>query len=143
MDVAFRLIRDGAELLGDAPQSVVADAEGPDPRCRRRSWSGSNSRPGRRARVLGKPSPVVFRQAVAGLAADLGERLPDRDFAMVGDDLRATCGGQARRPARDPGPVGQDRPPTRIDAAPRGRLARGGAPDGIAATLADVVAALD
>ena len=27
---------------------------------------------GRRARVLGKPSPVVFRQAVAGLAADLG-----------------------------------------------------------------------
>ncbi len=31
---------------------------------------------GRQARVLGKPSPAVFRQAIAGLRADLGERLP-------------------------------------------------------------------
>ncbi len=51
---------------------------------------------GRQARTLGKPSPVVFRQAVAGLAADLGERLPRSAFAMVGDDPRADVAAAQR-----------------------------------------------
>ena len=46
--------------------------------------------------MLGKPSPVVFRQAVAGLAADLAERLPRSAFAMVGDDLRADVAAAKR-----------------------------------------------
>ena len=59
------------------------------------SW-GSSSRPVVVRAVLGKPSPVVFRQAVAGLAADLAERLPRSAFAMVGDDLRADVAAAKR-----------------------------------------------
>ena len=51
---------------------------------------------GRRARTLGKPSPDVFRQAVAGLRADLGERLPRSAFAMVGDDPKADVAAAQR-----------------------------------------------
>ena len=147
MDVAFRLVRDGAELLAMhrnpwwlTPKGPTLDAGG--------FVVGLEFATGRRARVLGKPSPVVFRQAVAGLAADLAERLPRSAFAMVGDDLAGgRGGGQARRPARDPRPVGQDQPSRRRAGDPwRHRPTRArtpGAPDGIAATLADVVAALD
>ncbi len=56
---------------------------------------------GTRAHILGKPSPEVFRQAVAGLTADLGERLPRSAFAMVGDDLRADVA--AAQPGRHEG----------------------------------------
>jgi 4-nitrophenyl phosphatase len=98
--------------------------------------------------VLGKPSPVVFRQAVAGLAADLAERLPRSAFAMVGDDLRADVAAARRVGLR--GILVLSGKTSRADAerAMAGRTsrpARGrpGAPDGIAATLADVVAALD
>ena len=41
---------------------------------------------GRKATVLGKPSPEVFRLALEGLRADLGRRVPARSVAMVGDD---------------------------------------------------------
>jgi HAD superfamily hydrolase (TIGR01450 family) len=52
---------------------------------------------GRKAVICGKPSPVVFRQAIAELRAELaarpdgsgGPRLRTRDVAMVGDDPRA------------------------------------------------------
>ena len=68
---------------------------------------------GQAALTLGKPSPVVFRQAVAGLAADLGERVPRDRFAMVGDDPRADvaaaqrvgCAGYWCYPARRASPT--------------------------------------
>ena len=52
---------------------------------------------GRKAVICGKPSPVVFRQALAELRAELagrpdgsgGPRLRAADVAMVGDDPRA------------------------------------------------------
>jgi HAD superfamily hydrolase (TIGR01450 family) len=147
MDVAFRLVRDGAELLAMhrnpwwlTPKGPTLDAGG--------FVVGLEFATGRRARVLGKPSPVVFRQAVAGLAADLAERLPRSAFAMVGDDLRADVAAAKRVGLR--GILVLSGKTNRADAeraiaGANGRPARGrlGAPDGIAATLADVVAALD
>jgi HAD superfamily hydrolase (TIGR01450 family) len=48
---------------------------------------------GRRAVICGKPSPVVFREAVVELRAEMaaagGPRLRTRDVAMVGDDPKA------------------------------------------------------
>ena len=73
MDVAFRLIRGGAELLAMhlnpwwlTPKGETLDAGG--------FVVALEFATGRRARVLGKPAPEVFRQAVAGLNADLRER---------------------------------------------------------------------
>ena len=81
---------------GDAPQPVVADAEGPDPRCRRVR---------RRARVRDGSSRARPRQAVAGRVPagrrgparpTSAERLPRSAFAMVGDDLRADVAAAKR-----------------------------------------------
>jgi ribonucleotide monophosphatase NagD (HAD superfamily) len=96
---------------------------------------------GRRATVLGKPSPVVFRQALAGLAADLGlRRLPPNEAAMVGDDPVADVAAAQRVGLRGilvlTGKVGAEDVPALV-------RRRGRGPDAIAASLAEVVAALD
>jgi HAD superfamily hydrolase (TIGR01450 family) len=139
MDVAFRLVRRGAELLAmhrnawwltnkgetlDAGAIVV----------------GLEFATGRPARVLGKPSPIVFRQAVAGLSADLGGRLPRSSVAMVGDDLRADISAARRVGLR--GILVLSGKTSRAE-ADRAMATRGRGPDGVAGTLADVVAALD
>jgi HAD superfamily hydrolase (TIGR01458 family) len=141
MDVAFRLVRGGADLLAMhrnpwwlTPKGPTLDAGG--------FVVGLEFATGRRARVLGKPSPVVFRQAVAGLAADLGERVSRSAFAMVGDDLRADVAAAKRVGLRGILVLsGKTSRAEADDAAAAG--ARGRGPDGVAATLAEVVAALD
>jgi HAD superfamily hydrolase (TIGR01450 family) len=139
MDVAFRLVRGGAELLAMhrnpwwlTPKGETIDAGA--------YVVGLEFATGRRAIILGKPSPTVFRQAVAGLAADLGERLPRSSFAMVGDDLRADVAAAQRVGLRGILVLSG-----KTDMAEAARASRGGTrgPDGIAVTLADVVAALD
>jgi HAD superfamily hydrolase (TIGR01458 family) len=139
MDVAFRLVRRGAELLSMhrnpwwlTPKGETLDAGA--------FVVGLEFATGRRATILGKPSPAVFRQAVAGLIHDLGERLPRSRFAMVGDDLRADVAAAQRI-----GMKGILVLSGKTSAADVERASRGGArgPDGIAPTLADVVAALD
>jgi ribonucleotide monophosphatase NagD (HAD superfamily) len=54
----------------------------------------------RRATVAGKPSPVVFREALRELAADVrvsgGPRLRAGEVAMVGDDLDSDVAGAHR-----------------------------------------------
>ena len=150
LDVAFRLIRDGAELLAMhrnpwwlTPKGPTLDAGGVRRRARVRDRVVAPA-------SLGKPSPVVFRQAVAGPARPTSaERLPR---SRLRDGRRRPPGGRrggaARRAARDPRPVGQDQP-RRAERAIAGATGRprartpGPRPDGIAATLADVVAALD
>jgi len=139
LDIAFRLVRGGAELLAMhrnpwwlTSRGVTLDAGA--------VVAGLEWALGRRARILGKPSPVVFRQAAAGLARDLGlRRLPASSIAMVGDDLRADLA-----PARRLG--------MRTALVLTGKVARGGlgeavararfAPDAVAPSLAEVVAAL-
>jgi ribonucleotide monophosphatase NagD (HAD superfamily) len=55
---------------------------------------------GRRAVITGKPSPVVFRQALAELRTEVegsgGPRLRAADVAMVGDDPRADIAAARR-----------------------------------------------
>jgi HAD superfamily hydrolase (TIGR01458 family) len=138
MDIAFRLVRDGAELLAMhrnpwwlTPKGPTLDAGG--------FVVGLEFATGSRAHILGKPSPEVFRQAVAGLTADLGERLPRSAFAMVGDDLRADVAAAQRIGMKGILVLSGKTGAAEADRAREG--ARG--PDGIAATLADVVAALD
>jgi len=143
MDVAFRLVHGGADLLAMhrnrwwlTPKGMTLDAGG--------FVVGLEFATGRRARTLGKPSPVVFRQAVAGLVADLGERLPRSAFAMVGDDPQADVAAAQRVGLRgilvlSGKTTGED--VARLPRTRAGRPVRG--PDGIAPSLAEIVAALD
>jgi HAD superfamily hydrolase (TIGR01458 family) len=139
MDVAFRLVRRGARLLSMhrnpwwlTPKGETLDAGA--------FVAALEFATRQRALILGKPSPAVFRQAAAGLVADLGERVPRSSFAMVGDDLRADVAAAQRVGMRGilvlSGKTGA------ADVEQAGRAA-GRGPDAVAATLAEVVAALD
>jgi HAD superfamily hydrolase (TIGR01450 family) len=143
MNVAFRLIRGGAELLAMhrnpwwlTPDGITLDAGG--------FVAALEFATGRPARTLGKPSPAVFRQAAAGLAADLGGRVPRGAFAMVGDDLQADIAAAQRVGLRGilvlSGKTTADEAARATTGVRRGR--RSG-PDGVGLTLAQVVAALD
>jgi HAD superfamily hydrolase (TIGR01450 family) len=94
---------------------------------------------GRRAIVTGKPSPVVFRQAVSELAAELaarGEgRLRRHEVAMVGDDPIADIAA-----ARRVGLRGILVLTGKADAA-LAAVARA-TPDAVAASLGEVVSSL-
>jgi HAD superfamily hydrolase (TIGR01450 family) len=144
LDVAFRLVRGGAELLAMhrnpwwlTPKGPTLDAGA--------FVAGLEYATKRRARTLGKPSPIVFRQAVAGLVADLGERLPRSAFAMVGDDPQADVAAAQRVGLRGilvlSGKTTAEEAERLPDAGSERGRRRG--PDAIAATLTDVVAALD
>lgn len=144
MDVAFRLVRGGAELLAMHRNPWWLTAKGPT------IDAGGfvvalEFATGRRAVTLGKPSPVVFRQAVAGLTSDIGQRLPRSAFAMVGDDPRADVAAAQRVGLRGilvlSGKTDRAEADRLVAAARSGGRGRG--PDGVAATLAEVVAALD
>jgi HAD superfamily hydrolase (TIGR01450 family) len=141
MDVAFRLVYGGAELLAMhrnpwwlTRRGITLDAGA--------YVVGLEFATGRRARTLGKPSPVVFRQAVAGLAADLGERLPRSAFAMVGDDPRADVAAAQRVGLRGVLVLSGKTSAADVERVAASRT-RGRGPDAVAPTLADVVAALD
>ena len=140
LDVAFRLVRGGAELLAMhrnpwwlTPKGETLDAGGVRRRARVRDRrSGRTSSASRRRRSSARRSPGLTRRprrAAPAFGVRDGRRRPARR-------RRRRAAG---RPAGDPRAVGQDR-------RGRGRAARDGAargPDGIGATLADVVAALD
>lgn len=96
LDIAFRQLRNGAEFVAMhrnpwwmTPKGFTLDAGS--------VVAGLEFALGRRAVICGKPSPVVFRQAVAELRAELfarpggsgGPRLRAAEVAMVGDDPRA------------------------------------------------------
>lgn len=139
MAIAFRLIRDGADFLAMhrnpwwyTPEGVVLDAGA--------FVVGLEYSIGRPALVLGKPSPVVFRQALDGIRADLGRRVRAGDVAMVGDDPEADVRGAQRIGLR-----GILVLTGKVDATQAAGLAdrRGRQPDAIAGSLADIVAALD
>ena len=103
LDIAFRQLRAGAELVAMhrnpwwmTPKGYTLDAGA--------VVAGLEYALGRRAVICGKPSPVVFRQAVAELRAELavrpggsgGPRLRTADVAMVGDDPRADVAAARR-----------------------------------------------
>ena len=142
MDVAFRLVRGGAELLAMhrnpwwlTPRGETLDAGA--------FVVGLEFATGQPARTLGKPAPVVFRQAAAGLAADLGERVARDRFAMVGDDPRADVAAAQRVGLRGILVLSGKTSLADLERGGRSARARARGPDAIAPTLADVVAALD
>ena len=138
LDIAFRLVRGGAEFLAMhrnpwwlTPRGPTLDAGS--------VVVGLEFATGRSATILGKPSPVVFRQAAAGLTRDLGGRVPRHVLAMVGDDPDADVRAAQRVGLR--GILVLSGKTTTTEAA---RLAEGRhPPDGVAASLTEVVAALD
>lgn len=140
LDAAFRQIRAGAAFLAMhrnpwwfTPRGPTLDSGA--------AVAGLEYATGSRATVLGKPSPEVFRQALAGLREDLGRRLPARRVAMVGDDPDADV-----RAAQRVGLIGVlvltgKTEARHLDGSSLGRGRR--RPDAIAASLAEAVAALD
>ncbi len=140
MNIAFRLVHGGAELLAmhrnpwwHTPEGITIDAGA--------FVAALEFATGQQARTLGKPSSDVFRQAVAGLRRDIGERLPQNRFAMVGDDLQADIAAAKRVGLRGILVLSGKTGAAEAQAALEGHRRRG--PNGVAATLAEVVAALD
>lgn len=103
LDIAFRQLWNGAAFIAMhrnpwwmTPKGFTLDAGA--------YVLGLEAALGRRAVVCGKPSPVVFRQAVAELRAELaarpgtsgGPRLRAADVAMVGDDPTADIAAARR-----------------------------------------------
>jgi len=141
LNVAFRAIRRGAEFVAMhrnpwwlTPRGETLDAGA--------FVAGLEVATGRAPVVCGKPSPVVFEQALAGLAADLGgKRLRARDVAMVGDDPIADIAGAKRVGMRRvlvlTGKVNASAAEAAMSGPARTR------PTAIADSLLDVVAALD
>jgi HAD superfamily hydrolase (TIGR01458 family) len=149
LDRAFRLVRDGAALLAMHRNPWWFTSRGPT------LDSGAfvaalEFATGVRAVLCGKPGPIMFRTALAGVAADLGGRVAAREVAMVGDDPAQDIVG-----ARRMGMRGVLVLTGKTNAADAAALGSGGAragtgarrsraiPDAVAPSLADVVAALD
>jgi HAD superfamily hydrolase (TIGR01450 family) len=96
LDIAYRQLRAGAEFVAMhrnpwwvTPKGFTLDAGA--------LVAGLEFALGRRAVICGKPSPVVFRQAVAELRAEIaGPRLRIGDVAMVGDDPKADFAASRR-----------------------------------------------
>jgi HAD superfamily hydrolase (TIGR01450 family) len=138
LDIAFRQLRAGAAFIAMHRNPWWITPKGPT------LDSGAlviglEAALGRRAVVCGKPSPVVFREAVAELRADVaaaaGPRLLAGQIAMVGDDPRADVAAAQRI-----GLTGLLVLSGKVDATEA--AASGVRPDGVARSLAEIVAAL-
>jgi HAD superfamily hydrolase (TIGR01450 family) len=99
LDIAFRQLRGGAEFVAMhrnpwwmTPKGYTLDAGA--------LVAGLEFALGRRAVITGKPSRVVFRQALDELRAEVdgsgGPRLNAAQVAMVGDDPRADIAAARR-----------------------------------------------
>jgi HAD superfamily hydrolase (TIGR01458 family) len=140
---AFRLIRNGAELIGMHMNRWWLTPDGPT------IDSGAyvvglEFSSGVKATIVGKPAREFFSQAAADLADEVsargGPRLLRRHVAMVGDDLDTDVRAAQRAGLR--GAFVLTGKHTRADVAERARQNRP-APDLVADSLAGVVAALD
>lgn len=141
LDRAFRLVRRGAELVAMHRNGWWYTTKG-ETIDTGAFVAAIEYATGARARVTGKPGPLMFRTAVRGLAADLaaagGRRLRRDEVAMVGDHAAQDIGG-ARRAGLRGILVLSGRTAADEVAELRGRAI----PDAVAGTLGEVVAALD
>jgi len=99
LDIAFRHLRAGAAFIAMHRNPWWVTHRGPTLDAGS-VVAGLEYALGRRAIICGKPSPLVFREAVAELRRDIaaaGEpRLVTHDVAMVGDDPRADVAAARR-----------------------------------------------
>ena len=139
-DIAFRHLRAGATFVAMHRNPWWVTRRGPTLDAGA-VVAGLEFALGRRAIVCGKPSPVVFRQAVEELRLDVaasgGRPLRTGEVVMVGDDPRADVAAARRAGLRGilvmTGKLGAD------EARAASRRVR---MDAIAPSLAEVVAAL-
>jgi HAD superfamily hydrolase (TIGR01450 family) len=140
LDIAFRHLQAGAEFVAMHRNPWWVTRRGPmlDAGA---LVAGLEFALGRRAVVCGKPSPVVFREAVADLRRDVaavdGRRLRYGEVAMVGDDPRADVAA-----ARRVGMRGILVLSGKLDEATARAATVSVRVDAVAADLAEVVAAL-
>jgi HAD superfamily hydrolase (TIGR01450 family) len=135
LDIAYRQLHGGAEFVAMhrnpwwmTPRGYTLDSGA--------LVAGLEFALGRKAVICGKPSPVVFRQAVAELRGEIaGPRLRTGDVAMVGDDPRADVAAARRAGLR--GILTLTGKTSAAEAA-----ASGVAADAVARSLAEIVAAL-
>jgi len=139
LDIAFRAVRRGAELVAMHRNAWWFTRLGPTLDSGA-MVAGLEFALGQRARILGKPSPGVFRLAAAGLAADLGvRRLRASTIAMVGDDLRSDLAPARRLGMRTVLTLtGKTAPDDLASVITRARFT----PDAVAPSVVEVVAAL-
>jgi HAD superfamily hydrolase (TIGR01450 family) len=143
LDIAFRAIRNGAAFVAMhrnpwwlTPRGVTLDSGA--------LVIGLEHALRRKATVTGKPSKVVFGEAVRELAAEAGApRLRRHDVAMVGDDLDTDVGGAHRAGLRGILVLsGKTDAATFDDVVADGRLRGPSRPDGVAPGVKAVVEAL-
>lgn len=145
---AFRLVRNGARLIGMHRNAWWLTPEGPTLDSGA-YVTGLEFATGVRAQIIGKPSPAFFSIAIDALRRDVavdgaagGSRLRRSEIAMVGDDIRTDVQAGQRAALRGvfvlTGKHGLD------DLRRRPGHGRGGRePHAVAPSLAEVVAALD
>lgn len=145
LNSAFRLVRNGARLIGMHRNAWWLTPDGPTLDSGA-YLAGLEYATGTPARIIGKPALAFFSIAVQDLRRDLAARGDGRirrsEIAMVGDDVRTDVLAGQRAGLRGvlvlTGKHGLD------ELARLPRHGRGGhEPHGVAPSLADVVAALD
>jgi HAD superfamily hydrolase (TIGR01450 family) len=145
LDIAFRRLRAGAAFVAMhrnlwwlTPKGITLDAGA--------VVVGLERALERRATVAGKPSPVVFREAVRELAGDVGSsggrRLRAGDVAMVGDDLESDVAGAHRAGLRGLLVLTGKTSAADVATAEARRWKGRSRPDGIGRDLREVVEAL-
>lgn len=143
LNVAFRLVRGGARLIGMHRNAWWLTPDGPTLDSGA-YVTGLEFAAGVRAQIIGKPAPAFFSLAVDALrreTADRGERLRRSEIAMVGDDVRTDVLAGQRAGLRGVFVLtGKHR---LADLAVNGHGRGGREPHAVAPSLADVVAALD
>lgn len=141
---AFRLIRNGAQLIGMHKNRWWLTPEGPTLDSGA-FVAGLEFASGARATIVGKPSPAFFRVAVADLAAEVrrngGAALRRADLAMVGDDVWTDALAAKRAGLRGFVVLTGKHGAEELDRAAAQRRG-GGRPDGVVASLEELVAAL-
>ncbi len=143
LDRAFRLVRGGAALIGMHRNPWWITPEGPTLDAGAflvaLEWATD-----REARIVGKPAPAFFREAIQRLASEAaarGEPRPRRgDLAMIGDDVGSDIRGGRRAGLRTIFVRSGKHGDPELAAAASGP--RGFAPDAVAPSIVEVVAAL-
>lgn len=143
---AFRLVRNGAELIGMHKSRWWVTPDGPTIDSGA-IVAGLEYATGARARIIGKPSRTFFTLAAADLAAEIAARdgggaVRRSELAMVGDDVWTDALAARRAGLRGIFVLSGKHGRQELDRA-AAQARGGGRPDAVAPSLADVVAALD
>jgi HAD superfamily hydrolase (TIGR01458 family) len=144
---AFRLIRGGAQLIGMHKNQWWLTPDGPTIDSGA-IVAGLEYATGVRATIVGKPSREFFATAASEIQAELGarggggggRRVPRSALAMVGDDVLTDVFAAQRAGLRGVFVLTGKHDRADLEEAIR---AKGRSPDLVAASLAEVVAALD